>query len=201
LSLYYDSPQLDFYYEKLDGIHTRNKIRLRVYDFDYKIGVPAFLEIKQRFGDKIRKVRTYVNQFSEDLLELENWKFETPLERDSFETLFARYRPVPTAQVFYIREPYVALEEKDLRLTFDSSLIGLFPTEKLNHQILNDPLRSLMPEDLCILEVKTNAPTLPKWVHFAIKRLGLVQRPIPKYISAIEKLAIANTRMNIEEYG
>ncbi|MCB0393480.1 MAG: polyphosphate polymerase domain-containing protein [Bdellovibrionales bacterium] len=190
LSLYYDSPNLDFYNEKLDGVFVRSKIRLRVYDTDYREGGVAFLEIKQRFGDKIRKVRVMTKHFTQELFNIEKWDMPDLLSRDYFNSLIATYQPRPTAQVFYIREPFAAADGGDIRVTFDSSLIGMFTDEKLSSEVISDPLRSLMPENLAILEIKSNEMSLPPWIINGIRRAGLVQRPIPKYIAAIEKLGI-----------
>lgn len=200
LSMYYDSPTLDFYNEKLDGIKDRNKIRLRVYDYDYKDGIPAFLEIKQRFGDKVRKIRVFTKKYNPRLQALGEWKFENIVEEAYFTELIARYRPVPTAQVFYIRDAYQAIIEEDLRITFDCNLIGLHPEEKLSADLLMDKKRYLMPENYCILEIKNNNNELPKWVFEGVSKLGLVLRSIPKYITAVEVLKINEERLNTGEY-
>ena len=200
LSLYYDSPYLDFYNEKLDGIMLRNKIRLRVYDYDYKAGSPCFLEIKQRFGDKVRKIRTYNDSFSKDLFNLEKWNFTKAIEKDCFGELTQRYRPRPTAQVFYIRDAYQAATDVNLRITFDSSLIGLRPEERLTKDVLLGNKYFLMPENCSILEIKNNDNHLPSWVFKGIRDLGLIQRSIPKYITAVENLGLDTARLNSGEY-
>lgn len=200
LSMYFDSPNLDFYTEKLDGIMNRSKVRLRVYDYDFKEGIPCFLEIKQRFGDKVRKIRSYRKSLSSSMMNLENWGFEKKIEQDSFGELLSRYKLRPMAQVFYIREAFQAIIEDDLRITFDTSLIGLKPNQKISPELLLNKDRYLMPEGMCILEIKNNSTDLPKWIFEVISKLGLIQRSIPKYISAIENLKINELRLNSGEY-
>ncbi|MCK5882546.1 MAG: polyphosphate polymerase domain-containing protein [Bacteriovoracaceae bacterium] len=200
LSLYYDSPNLCFYQEKLDGIKDRSKIRLRVYGSDYQEGAPCFLEIKQRFSDKVRKIRVYREKFDKSMFELDQWRFDNAVERDCFGELLARYNPIPTAQVFYIRDAFQAIIESDLRITYDSNLFGMFPQEKLSQELLMDKKRCLLSENYCILEIKNNTNTLPPWVFDGIQKLGLIQRSIPKYITAVEALGIDVNRLNSGEY-
>ncbi len=200
LSLYYDSPNLDFYYEKLDGIHTRNKIRLRTYDFGFIEGNLIVLEIKQRFGDRIRKIRVFEKNFANNLFNLNNWIFSTPQERDSFNNLIFRYNPKATAQVFYIRDAYLEDINPTTRVTFDTTLMGYHPEETVTKDSLLNSDRRLMPDDMAILEIKNNSPELPKWALQGIRQLGLVQKSIPKYISAIEKLGIDQNRLNAGEF-
>ena len=51
-SLYFDTPDALDYYEKIDGLEKRKKIRLRIYDFGDS---PAKLELKQKQGIQQRK--------------------------------------------------------------------------------------------------------------------------------------------------
>ena len=51
-SLYFDTPDDADFYEKIEGIELRRKIRLRIYDPD---GDFAMLEIKQKQGAYQRK--------------------------------------------------------------------------------------------------------------------------------------------------
>ena len=200
LSLYYDTPDLLFYNEKLDGIMTRNKIRLRVYDYSFKNDIPCFLEIKQRFGDKVRKVRVYRDKLDQSLLDLDNWSFEKKIENDYFGELCSRYKLRPVAQVFYIRDAYQATVETDVRVTFDSSLMGFRPDEVISRDLIESNTHSLMSDEMCILEIKNNSHHLPRWLLDGIIKLGLVQRSIPKYITAVEKLGINNITLNSGEY-
>ena len=68
LSLYYDSPTLTFYHEKLDGTPLRKKVRLRTYGYNFSSGNIAFLEIKKKKYDKIQKIRVELNPFNSQFL-------------------------------------------------------------------------------------------------------------------------------------
>ena len=54
-TIYYDTPTLDFYYDKVNGEHTHKKARLRTYGKEIFEG-PTFFEIKYKSNeDQIKK--------------------------------------------------------------------------------------------------------------------------------------------------
>lgn len=56
-SLYYDSAGLDSYYQKIAGVRTRKKLRIRFYEPDLKPQTPVFLEIKRKYDTVVVKDR------------------------------------------------------------------------------------------------------------------------------------------------
>ena len=54
-SVYFDNPYLDAYYEKLDGIKVRKKLRIRVYN-EFSEDSLAFLEIKRKQDQFVFKI-------------------------------------------------------------------------------------------------------------------------------------------------
>ncbi len=189
LSQYYDSPTLQFYQEKLDGIPVRNKIRLRTYGYTYRAGATAFLEIKQRVNQSIRKIRQRIPGFHEGHLDPATWAFDDRAHRDAFQVLMERYRLKRSAQVFYLREAYQGLVESDVRITFDTSLLGLYPGERFTPELMRDRSRCLMPDTLVILEAKSTRG-FPGWVQEGVLAAELQQKTVPKYITAVEVLGL-----------
>ena len=189
LSQYYDSPDLGFYREKLDGVALRNKLRLRVYDMTFRQGAVAFLEIKHRDNDKVRKFRYKIDDFHPNHLDLPRWLPDCKALEPAFHILYERCRLRPTAQVYYQREAYEGAVESDVRVTFDTNLIGLFAGEQLTSRILKDPSRLLMPETLAILEVKATHE-IPNWLQEGVLAAELQATTIPKYITAVEMLGL-----------
>lgn len=187
LSQYFDSPTLEFYHEKLAGVGLRNKVRLRTYGREFRSGQTTFLEIKHRSDDKVRKSRYRLPEFHSSFMEPANWTFDEPEMATLFGVLYERYRLRPSAQVYYQREAYEGACERDVRVTFDTCLVGLHPGEALTHDSLCDPSRRLLPETLVILEVKATQG-MPGWVHDGVVVAELQQQTIPKYISAVEAL-------------
>lgn len=190
LSQYYDSPDLIFYYEKLEGLRVRAKVRLRVYDKEFRAGTTAFLEIKNRYNDQVRKDRYSIPNFDpKHHLDPANWTFEDPKMESAFIMLREQYRLRASAQTYYQREVYEGAVERDVRITFDSNLIGLYPGETLTSKTLHDHSRSLMPDTLVVLEVKATKG-IPRWIHEGIVAAELQQQPIPKYVTAVEVLKL-----------
>ncbi len=189
LSQYYDSPTLTFYHEKHDGIAYRNKVRLRVYGKGYESGMTAFLEIKHRAFDKVRKYREQIPDFGPHHLDPQTWRFSEPAMTTAFMTLVERHRLRPSAQVYYQREAWEGAVEPDIRVTWDSCLLGMHPGERLTRDLLYDRSRRMMSETLSILEVKSTVG-IPRWVHDGIVAAELRQQTVPKYITAVEVLGL-----------
>ena len=189
LSQYYDTPDLTFVREKVDGIDFRNKVRLRTYGYRFSSEGTVVLEIKQRLGDQVRKIREFLPDFQDDQLDPSNWRFQDPGNRAAFGVLMERYRLVPSAQVWYSREAYECVVEPGVRVTFDSGLTALHPGEQLSRSVLSDPRTKVLTENLSILEVKSTAG-MPPWVTHGALAVQLEQRAVPKYVMCIAKLGL-----------
>jgi len=189
LSQYYDSPTLSFSREKRDGIPYRNKVRLRTYATDFDSGKAAFLEIKHRRFVSVHKYRQRIAEMSSALLCPSRWTFDEPDIGARFHSLLETYHLRASAQTYYQREAYAAPEIDGLRVTLDSNLVGLHPGERLTSELLMDRRRSLMPDTLFILEIKSNT-VLPRWVHDGIIACELEQKTIPKYVTAVDVLKL-----------
>ena len=192
LSLYYDSPDLCFYREKLDGLPHRQKVRLRTYGHEFRAGQTTILEIKYRNHDLVRKRRHRIAGFNPAQRAPDQWRIDDVETRGAFEALRLRYRLRPTAQVYYQREAYEGIVEQDVRITLDTCLLGLHPGERPTGRLLLDRSRGLMPETVGILEIKATRG-IPGWIHEGIVAAELEQRTIPKYVTAVESLGLPQT--------
>lgn len=192
LSQYFDSPDLAFVREKTEGLRFRNKVRLRVYSQNFEKGQLAFLEIKRRHNDLVKKVRQKIPSLDPGHhLDPNNWVFDDAEAESAFNELRERYRLRPSAQTYYQREAYQGLVEDDVRITFDTNLIGLHPGEKLTSKVLRDRSRSLMPDTVVILELKSTK-AFPAWIYEGIRLAEMRQQPIPKYTTAVKILKLHN---------
>lgn len=187
LSQYYDTRDLAFYREKLDGLPFRNKVRLRTYGVRFRAGARGFLEIKQRLGEKVRKIRHRIDSMKSRDLDPASWEFEDPRDANAFRSLMARHELLPSARVFYVRQAFFSVVEPSIRVTFDRGLCALFPGERVGRVETTGPSRKLMSDTLAILEVKSTE-ALPPWVTDGALAGELFQQPVPKYVSAVERL-------------
>ena len=162
LSQYYDSPQLTFADEKYEGLNLRNKVRIRVYAQQFLEGDTATLEIKRRHNDLVRKERYKITDFKPRYhLRPENWTFNDSNIQGAFLSLRERHRLRASAQTYYQREAYEGAVEKDIRITFDTNLIGLYPGEKLTKKLLMAvKLTSLSDSLACVIKARSaSTPT------------------------------------------
>ncbi|MGE0488309.1 MAG: polyphosphate polymerase domain-containing protein [Vulcanimicrobiota bacterium] len=204
-SLYYDTPALTAFHEKLDGVNPRHKFRLRYYGD--QLPDSGYFEVKSRHYQLIRKLRVPVDKATfwqlvscpARLRALEGAKGPVPgLE---FVHLQASRAPLaPTAVTSYRREAYLSRFDPTLRVTFDHLCQAFSP-----HQFPPGPDDEGPP--LCLathilMEVKFNH-RLPGWVRDAV--VGRRLRPVrfSKYCEAIfalgdhpvrRRLAAVNSR-------
>ncbi|MCR5602820.1 MAG: polyphosphate polymerase domain-containing protein, partial [Lachnospiraceae bacterium] len=117
-SLYFDTVNDDDFYDKLDGLEIRRKIRLRIYD---PRSDSAKLELKEKTGQNQRKRSLTVTR--EEAERLIAGDYDVLLNRaDEFaDELYCRmkqYCYIPKCIVQYYRTAY-AESVNDTRVTFD----------------------------------------------------------------------------------
>lgn len=196
MSLYFDSPSLRFYDEKLEGENIRDKIRLRGYGYDWNALDPVILEIKHKIGPRIIKFRKNLGPFRPEYLEPEKWRLDDDPKAAKVAALAHRYRLRPAVQILYQRETYESPFAPGLRVAFDSNLIALHPGEKMTSGMQDDPARRCMSETHFIFEIKSNGG-LPPWALAAIRDAQLNVRSISKYVLGIEKLNLHRREIGV----
>lgn len=191
-SIYFDSPSYDFYFEKIEGIKNRKKVRLRGYDEqtgDNKV----FLEIKRKYEIPIIKFRAPI-QYDEALKVLKNKSlngFESSniinqkkiedVKRFFYQVFSKNLRPV--VLVVYEREAYLSKFDSTVRVTFDKNLRGhAYPAME---ELYNEPNLSPIMRDKFILEVKFNK-SFPNWLAPILSMYDLKRRSASKYIFTMD---------------
>ncbi|MCX7683023.1 MAG: polyphosphate polymerase domain-containing protein [Anaerolineae bacterium] len=195
-SIYFDTPNLDFYQDKVDGLLARRKLRIRGYD-SYKTGDTVFLEIKRKHGATVTKHRapvpyTYIHELftSGDVEQyvLADEEFPEAVE-DAKRFLFHLYGAplLPTALVIYEREAYQSRINGFLRITFDKNLRGS-PFPSLDALFLEDRVLYALAGHL-ILEVKS-CGGVPSWLCSAISQFHLKPIAVSKYVICLDRLGL-----------
>jgi len=194
-SIYFDTPELACYLEKIAGVKRRNKVRLRGYNG----GSPqdkVFFEIKKKIDEPLFKNRvsmTYEEaqkllrgESVEDIISAEN-------ARRFLYHIYAR-RMQPVVTVIYEREPLQALlidQDNDLRITFDKNLRAV-PNPSLD-ELFEESLARPVTDSHFIMEVKFNR-YLPTWVKSVVASFGLKKGPASKYAMSIEACGLGRVR-------
>jgi hypothetical protein len=195
-SIYFDSPSYDFYFEKVEGIKNRKKVRLRGYD-EHSLTDKVFLEIKRKYDIPIVKFRAPI-QYKEamqvlkekslngfEMANLHDKKKLDNTKRFFYQVFSKNLRPV--VLVVYEREAYLSKFDKTVRVTFDKDLRGAaYPALE---GLYNDT--SLLPvmRDFFILEVKFNK-SFPKWLAPILATHDLKRRAASKYVFVMDKLKV-----------
>ncbi len=197
-SIYFDTANLDFYYEKIEGIKNRKKVRLRGYDLKEDNDV-VFLEIKRKYDIPIVKYRAPVKYL--DALDMINHKningqiitdIDFPLNNENskrfFYQLFGKnLRPV--ILIIYEREAYQSKFDETVRITFDKNLRSK-PFPAINELFTENKVRPALSKYF-ILEVKFNTH-FPGWINPVLARLSLKKQAASKYVMAIDSNNMLN---------
>lgn len=187
-SVYFDSPSFKCYYDKINGLKDRYKLRLRIYDDLLFPGNNVFLEIKRKSDMVIWKDRmilpyeNYIKIFEEGRYDESSFIFA---KRDQdilneFVCKKYKFRMTPIILVRYKRKPLVGKFNDRFRITFDNAI----------EATVTNSLRfgnnfSMIAPDAIIMEVKFDN-SLPHWFLRIIYKYQLDRRPFSKYCGAVE---------------
>ena len=195
VSLYYDSPSLDFFWAKIEGIKFRRKLRIRIYPDDVEgegrqeieAVDRAMVEIKQRINRTVQKRRLELPlQQAEQLCcgGLEPTDLDSLDQQVASEVgyLVNAMHLRPTCITAYRRQAFLGdLNEAGLRITFDTDLRCRINALQVNLKTDN---QLFAPPDWCIMEVKAN-DAVPDWVTSLLARHQCQLRRVSKYCAGL----------------
>ncbi len=187
-SLYYDGPDLRCYWEKVDGIRWRRKLRIRYYG----AGLPpaedtlVYVEIKQRLN-RVTQKRRVLLPYAQALRLCDERYIPEHAPQDhavikEMLGMLVQYDLRATSLVQYARQAFVGTEyDLGLRVTFDTDLAYRSGDSRLE----GGEGLALFPPDRAIIEIKANE-RIPYWLTELVAQhdLGLVR--MSKYCRSIE---------------
>jgi len=192
-SLYLDSRDLRTYWDTVNGI--RNRFKLRVRHYCERAPERVFFEVKRRSGDIIIKQRCGVDPGAlRDLLRGrppvdEALASPTPDQKHAlrkFSQAVLRLRARPQTLVSYRREAWVSDEDTTLRITFDRNIRSFANPAGRLHGHLDRSVRPFSP--FVVLEVKFTG-RCPHWLRDMIQRFELVRTSAAKYVEGVAALS------------
>lgn len=199
-SLYLDTPTLALYRQTIQGLKNRFKLRIRFYD-DIPTS-PAFLEIKRRLTDVVRKERAalckegvcrLLNGARPDLSHViqSNGHGNGLAAMDRFCSLREEIGARGAAYVFYNREAYVSPGSDNLRVTFDRELQG----DAFGGQTALSPPTQGITASVggVVLEIKF-VDRFPRWMQDMAWAFDLQRCSMPKYIHCVDALGLSPSR-------
>ncbi|MCR9245846.1 MAG: polyphosphate polymerase domain-containing protein [bacterium] len=184
-SLYFDTPDLDCYRNKLDGLLFRRKLRIRIYPD--QPGSDAFVEIKQRVNRTVQKRRLQLPLDAAYAMCSGDTRFELddPIDQevaDEVHYLVTSLRLRPKNVIAYTRQAYVGhTVDPGMRLTFDT----LVRTRRADFDLeQHQSMQLAFPAHLAIMEVKANE-RVPHWLTSLLARHQCTLTRVSKYCNGI----------------
>lgn len=178
-SLYFDSYHNDDFADKVDGLLSRKKIRIRIYDTSDQT---AKLELKQKRGENQRKQSLTITR--EQVYQMIAGQYEFLREMNAelagdiyYIMIKETYRP--KCIVNYKRRAF-ALPTNNIRITFDSEI----ESSEGNFDLFSPSRAFTYPVDsknLVILEVKYNHFLL-SYVKDALHMADMTETSYSKYL-------------------
>ncbi|MBI5508699.1 MAG: polyphosphate polymerase domain-containing protein [Deltaproteobacteria bacterium] len=203
-SLYYDTPDLQFYRSKLDGIKYRRKVRIRQYgEFTTEPDPRVMIEIKQRINRTTQKRRlalkrseAYALCAGELARQFEDRGDAAVASEVEYlvKTLFLK----PSCLVGYVRRAFMGRAyEPGLRVTFDELLWCGTPAMGLTDAV---PHHSIMELSHVVMEVKAN-DAVPLWLSLLLARKDCALDRFSKYCAGVARLLAGEDRYLIAPTG
>ncbi len=191
-SIYFDTPTLRYYVEKIEGIDLRKKLRIRGYNGG-GYNPEVFLEIKRKNIQSVWKNRAplYYKKVQEFLRTGDVDRFIITdngiamADENARRFLFHVYQHAlqPIVLVTYEREAYTGRFDRSLRLTIDKNLrSAIYP--ELDHLFSEDGMKRCIPHHF-VVEVKFNK-RMPNWINAILGELGVRRRAVSKYCIGLE---------------
>lgn len=193
-SLYYDTADLRFYWEKIEGLRFRRKVRMRLYGppAECTEETPVQVEIKQRVNRVTQKRRMELPYGS-----AKQWldaRETLPCNRsqkgfvDEVTTLIGNLDLRPIVTTGYMREAFVGREaDLGLRVTIDHKVHGRDRDFNFASGATN---RFIIPPKLAVVEIKANE-RVPYWVTDLAARLDMSVIRISKYCQSVQAYGMA----------
>lgn len=202
-SLYYDTEQLRFYWEKIEGLRFRRKLRLRYYG-DRSLLTdtsPVYVEIKQRVN-RVTQKRRICLPFAQAVALCAGRLPDDEFAGNGFvhevASLVGNLGLKPTVITGYHREAFVGRDaDLGLRVTVDHRLHGRDRDLHLGSPSTNS---FIIPPQLSVLELKANE-RVPYWVTDLTARMNLQVVRISKYCRSVEAFGRAprSVRHSVED--
>ena len=179
-SLYFDTIYDSDYFEKVNGIETRRKIRLRCYDPNSNY---AMLEMKQKQGTQQLKRSLRVGKEEAEKMIAGDYspllRYSDKFAAECYGLMQSRcYRPKTIVE--YKRKAYIAKENR-IRVTFDSQIVSTESCFNLFSPELN--MNPVLDPFAVVLEVKYNGFLL-EYIRQMLNTIDRSELSVSKYYLA-----------------
>ncbi|WP_203735794.1 polyphosphate polymerase domain-containing protein [Paractinoplanes durhamensis] len=188
-STYYDTRDLRFYWEKIEGLKFRRKLRLRHYGDRFSVGDDStvHVEIKQRVNRVTQKRRVALPyHLARDLCDKRVMPDHEPGQRAFLEEVLELVSLLdlrPVAMTGYQREAYVGSgADEGIRVTVDSRIRG---RDRDFHFAAETENRLVVPAEFAVVEFKADE-RVPYWLTDLAARMSMSIVRVSKYCQSVE---------------
>lgn len=188
-SVYYDTRQLQFYWEKIEGLRFRRKLRVRHYGDRFGIDgdTLVYVEIKQRVNRVTQKRRVALPyRLAREVCDRREMVEHDPSQGAFLSEVLGLVSGLdlrPAAITGYQREAYVGRDaDVGLRVTMDHRIRGRDRDFHLGADTQN---RLIVPARLSVLEIKANE-RVPYWLTDLAARSNMSVVRMSKYCQSVE---------------
>jgi len=191
-SIYFDTPNLKFYREKINGLSIRKKLRIRGYN-SLEVNSKVFLEIKRKIHSSVSKNRAPVEYESMPALiatsDIDSYagllKNQNGYLTDAQKFLYhiRKQALAPVIKIIYAREAYFYKFNPSLRVTFDKSIQSSLQCS-LEELYGENNVICALPKHF-ILEIKGQG-AYPGWLQFLVGKMELRLQALSKYVICID---------------
>lgn len=193
-SQYFDTPDLQFFQDKVNGEFLKTKVRLRFYrSYEQPIWHFPCLEIKQRRGNIVSKHRFKLDLKLADSILRADRSFDlrelilASCQDAEIRSSLGNKVLVPAVAVFYRRAAFHVRGLEGLRLTFDREIAGLTYGRLCDADGVLTLARAQHQRSSEIFEIKSYARP-PAFIVERLAALGAVQQSFSKYAFALQSL-------------
>lgn len=195
-STYYDSDDWVCFWEKIDGLKVRRKLRVRRYEDTG--GDHALVEIKQRIDRTVQKRRTrlpletifsVLPSPSGEARSDPGALAEDPVMAEAL-WLVAAHDLRPKINIRYQRRAFHAVHDPGLRITIDTRLVCR--RHNLDWTGDSDGEVYFLPADISVLEIKFNH-SVPLWLTTWVAHFECELRRLSKYCAGVDTLVFGRS--------
>lgn len=182
-SLYLDDLNFSAYREKMDGVPSRQKYRIRIYNHSFK---RITLERKIKEGSYVLKQTAPLSRKQVESIQNGNYSFLQNSPHKLHKILYFEISSRilrPTLIVEYEREPYL-YEFGDVRITFDRNVRAVTAREDIFTPSL--PTALVLESGKLILEVKYTQ-FFPSMIRDLLPTHGVEFIALSKYVACFDK--------------
>ena len=188
-SIYFDTPDYLAYHDKMAGLRSRYKLRIRTYGGGPETPSSVRFEVKARLLSNIHKFTADVPWQDYQQIELAMhrrvlpppglWAHNPDLK--TFFRILRQYNMEPKVLIQYRRQAFERMELGRIRVNFDDELVA---TRNLDLPGALCGARRLLRSGHAVFEIKIDG-FLPSWLHMLIAKFNLRDQSVSKYCHAV----------------